>query len=51
MKDEALNVDIIFRRKLLDRLDKIAEEIKEAGKNIADKLDAIKSRVRVIGPK
>jgi hypothetical protein len=48
MKGASFDSDIIFRRELLKKLDKIAEEIKEAGKNVTDKLDAIKSRVRVI---
>lgn len=48
MKTASFDNDIIFRRELLKKLDNIAKEIKEAGKNITDKLDAIKSRVRVI---
>ncbi len=48
--DESLKDDVIYRREILKRLDKIAEEIKEVGKNISDKLDDIKSRIRVIGP-
>lgn len=41
---EALNNDTIFRRDLLRRLDKIAEEIKESRKSITAKLEAIANR-------
>ncbi len=48
MKTASFDNDVIFRRELLKKLDKIAKEIKESGKAITDKLEAVKSRVRVI---
>ncbi len=44
MNDEALKDDVIFRRKLLDRLDALVKEIKESRKFITAKIEAVKSK-------